>query len=255
VYHHTELAKWVESGQLGGYKYDPDLTRFQRWDPYYFLPYEDILKSACLFTSIGNHDFDPTYEGFLYLPHNNPLETELYYSFNYGNAHFIALDSRKDQSVLSTADLWWLREDLEQASKDPDISWIIVFFHHAPFGSGFYHRAGGEPGQVMEQYYVPVFEEFGVDVVFSGHVHAYERTCPMLAKRCTAPNDGGVLYIVTGGGGRPPLIPNQCGADCPWSEVYAAVHHFVKVVVDGQTLIGEAIDLNGNVMDAFTIRK
>jgi len=50
---------------------------------------------------------------------------------------------------------------------------------------------------------VPLFEQYGVDMVFNGHDHHYERTCPIRAGQCSSAQEGGVVYYVTGGGGAP----------------------------------------------------
>ena len=224
------------------------------WDPFYFVPYRQILASTCLYTARGNHDELDPYRAAMVLPNNNgslARWSELFYSFDYGRAHFISLDT----NIASQPDqLAWLRQDLQLASRNPNISWIFVFLHHAPFASGHLTHIALHGGGTRD-YFVPLFEEFGVDVVFSGHEHAYERTCPMLAGACAVPESDGILYIVTGGGGHYELMANVCGAGCPWSQFHAAIFHFVKVTVEGDTLTGQAIDLNGVVIDTFTVQK
>lgn len=80
-----------------------------------------------------------------------------------------------------------------------------------------------------------MFEEAGVDVVYSGHAHDYERG-----------ELNGVLWIVTGGGGGSLDSQQQ---DIPHITVYEPVHHYVLVDVNGSSLVTRAIDLEGNVID------
>ena len=94
-----------------------------------------------------------------------------------------------------------------------------------------------------------------MDIVFGGHDHTYERTCPIIYGSCAAPTEDGILYIVTGGGGHPILHPNECDSDCLWSEFRSSVFHFVQVEIQGKTLTGKAIEIDGTVFDTFLIEQ
>ncbi len=90
---------------------------------------------------------------------------------------------------------------------------------------------------------------YGVDVVFNGHDHHYERTCPILDGTCTTPQDGGVVYYVTGGGGAP--LYSVSG---DWFTAYGeSLNHFLKVEVNDCWLRLDAIDASGNVFDSYEI--
>lgn len=114
---------------------------------------------------------------------------ELYYSFDYGNAHFISLNSELG-SLFTAADDWngvsplfsfntspqkqWLIQDL-QANTKP---WVIVFFHQPPYTDGS-HDAGTwweVYMKAMRKNYTPILEQYGVDLVVCGHSHVYERS-------------------------------------------------------------------------------
>lgn len=170
--------------------------RPEHWDPFYFVPYRNMLDSICIFTTIGNHDAATPgeYEEALYLPHNNPEGSELYYSFAWGNTHFVSLNSlvRTSAGTDLANMLDWLRADLEQASQDPNILWKIVFTHNPPFsshtpapreaiGAGVPPESNRVIRNLFQGLFSPIFEQFGVDIVFAGHDHTYERTCPILA--------------------------------------------------------------------------
>ena len=111
-----------------------------------------------------------------------PSGTEQYYSFDYGNVHFVSLDSqltaRDTDQMAAMRD--WLIDDL--SSNDPD--WTVVIFHHPPYSKGANHdsddteKIGGfdMPQQWMRETFVPVFDNYGVDLVYNGHSHSYERS-------------------------------------------------------------------------------
>ena len=104
-----------------------------------------------------------------------PSGTEQYYSVDIGTVHVIALDSQ-----LSNADAGqraamrdWLIDDL-MTSNQP---WNIVVFHHPAYSKGEHHDSDVEQREIdMRETFAPVFEEYGVDVIYNGHAHSYERS-------------------------------------------------------------------------------
>ena len=219
------------------------------WNQYiraYFDVYQESMGDIPFYPSVGNHELnggDCGYQGYtdVYdLPGNAPSgDEEEYYSFDWGNAHFVALDTNQRYSAGS-AQYKWLVSDL-QASTQP---WKFVFFHHPAYSSGLH----GSTVKVQTRL-VPVFEAYGVDVVFNGHDHDYERTCPILNDACTTPQDGGVVYVVTGGGGAPLY---SVGSD--WFTAYSgSLHHFLKMEVNDCWLRLDAIGTDGNVFDSYEI--
>ena len=102
--------------------------------------------------------------------------TEQYYSTDFGNVHIVSLDSQLSNSDddLRNAMRDWLIADL-QASQQQD--WRIVIFHHPPYSKGENHDSDLEKKEIdMRQTFAPIFEEYGVDAVYSGHAHNYERS-------------------------------------------------------------------------------
>ena len=102
--------------------------------------------------------------------------TEQYYSTNFGNVHVVSLDSQLSNADddLRTAMRDWLIADLK-ASQTQD--WKIVIFHHPPYSKGENHDSDLEKKEIdMRQTFAPVLEEYGVDAVYSGHAHSYERS-------------------------------------------------------------------------------
>ncbi|GAI56994.1 unnamed protein product, partial [marine sediment metagenome] len=143
----------------------------------------EIRETAEFYPAIGNHEYIAGVESYLDnfdLPNN-----ELWYSVERGGIHFIILDSNTPINKASEQ-YKWLESDLENI--DEDIKFTIVAFHHPLFTTGLHP----EDEKGLRQTIVPLFEQYDVDIVFSGHVHTYER--------CSYNN---IYYITTGGGAAP----------------------------------------------------
>ena len=205
----------------------------RHYDPRFFMPYRELIKSVPIFPVLGNHDVErmngAAYLKNFYLPSNNPQNTERYYSFDWGGAHFVALDSElyyDDDGGSSEAQKAWLESDLADTSKP----WKFVFFHR-PIYSSSEHGSDEKLRKDLE----PIFVRYKVNVVFSGHDHNYERTVPI----------HGITYVVAGGGGRDLYEAGRS----EWTAFSRSVYHAVLVSVDGEHLSLEAVDTNGARMD------
>ncbi|MCH7587547.1 MAG: metallophosphoesterase family protein, partial [Chloroflexi bacterium] len=220
------------------------------YDAKFFSPYGEIIASVCIFPVAGNHDYmtddgEPYFDVF-YLPSNNPSGTERYYSFDYGDVHFVALDSNiesnkatfKGQEAAEMKE--WLISDLDAT----EMRWKVVYLHNPPYSSGSKH---GSYLAVREEF-SEIFERFNVDVVFSGDDHSYERTAPI---REFVGNSNGVVYVVTGGAGA--NIRSVGVSD--FTAYSARRHHFVLVKVTKNKMTFEAIDLGGTVFDKYVINR
>ncbi len=143
------------------------------------------LRQSVLWPVFGNHDAlsasSPTQSGVFYdiftLPANGESGgvasgTEAYYAFNYGNIHFIVLNSQDIPRGPAEAMLTWLQQDLAANT----LPWTIAFWHHPPYSKGS-HNSDTEGFMIeMRQNALPILEAAGVDLVFSGHSHSYERS-------------------------------------------------------------------------------
>ena len=182
----------------------------------FFQVYQNgpILKQSGMFPSVGNHDYDytsqkqddpsiPYFQNFT-LPSKGemngvPSNSEAYYSFDYGNVHFICLDSYaygKDNQRLfdgPSEQLTWLKKDLEANKQD----WTVVFFHYPPYTKGSYDSDAKNPDATYNNRYntpllnlrnllVPIFDKYKVDLVLTGHSHVYERSKPLLGHTGTS---------------------------------------------------------------------
>jgi len=214
----------------------------EEYDLVFFQPYKDILAHAPIFPCVGNHDtyYDNTltYQNSFNLPHNNPDSTERYYSFNYGNSHFVSLDTNLPYSPGSTQ-YQWFEQDLQSEMRKQTM-WTFVYFHHPPWSEGW----EGYPGEIpVRDYLVPLFETYHVDMIFNGHTHDYERGFL-----------NGVYYIITGGGGAP--LENGIHAyDYEHVSVWVNQHQFTYIQLDDKTLTLQAINEDGESIDSFSFDK
>jgi hypothetical protein len=223
--------------------------------PYYFDIYRPTLSRIPFYPSLGNHD--TYYDGGLsyldqyHLPSNNPAGTERYYSFDYGNAHFVALDVTVENSSPDPAQVSWLDADLAAT----DRLWKFVFFHVPMYSNEGSH--GSDP--VIAAGFESIFQARGVDMVFQGHNHYYTRTYPLVSGAVVDAgqdpnyqNPGGPIYVVAGGGGRAlhPLVPMA-----PIEVISKSVYHVAVVDVTGSSLTLRAVGADESVIDVMTLMK
>ncbi|HKY31798.1 MAG TPA: metallophosphoesterase [Candidatus Polarisedimenticolia bacterium] len=150
-----------------------------------FDMYPDILMASVLWPTLGNHDGQtadsasqtgPYYDIFS-LPTQAEAGglssgTEAYYSFDYGNIHFVCLESFETDRSTAGPMLQWLEEDLASTDRE----WIIAFWHHPPYSKGS-HDSDDEIALIeMRENALPILEAGGVDLVLTGHSHSYERS-------------------------------------------------------------------------------
>jgi photosystem II stability/assembly factor-like uncharacterized protein len=166
---------------------DPQGTQ-QDYQENVFEIYARSLRQSVLWPAIGNHDLfhDDTqtwpYYDIFTLPSQGEAGgvvsgTEEYYSYDYGNIHFVVLNSVQTTMVGFGDDmLAWLTADLQDATED----WIIAYWHHPPFSKGSHDSDDptDSHGRLiwMRENALPVLEDHGVDLVLSGHSHSYERS-------------------------------------------------------------------------------
>ena len=162
-----------------------------------FDMYEGTLRNSVLWSVLGNHEFggvnnisftDSILQSGVYynnftLPKAGQAGgevsgTEAYYSFDYGNIHFVCLESMTlEPSSFANGMKTWLENDLSNIG--PNQKWIIATWHHPPYSKGT-HITGisGEEmrSKDMREKILPVLESNGVDIVLLGHSHGYERS-------------------------------------------------------------------------------
>lgn len=220
--------------------------------------YRSHMKSTPYYFSIGNHDLysgpDPYLNAF-HLPTNSVsmLEHEKagttpehYYSFDHGDAHFTVLFVpyiNQYKLTVDDAQYRWLVNDLASTTKP----WKFVVFHVSMDTSSAhrfddYNLNGQFDRLEIKEVVMPVLSRYGVQLVFSGHDHVYEKLNPT----------NGVHSIVTGGGGIGlyGFVELDRASSLFWSR-----HHCVKATVQGDTLESVALGVSGEEFDAMTIQR
>ncbi|MBN4051309.1 metallophosphoesterase family protein, partial [bacterium AH-315-M05] len=190
---HTDVWVW-----LGDHAYDDG--RDNEYQTGAFDMYPEIFANTVSWPAPGNHEYGSLYPflpestvpyfDIFTMPTNGeagglPSDTESYYSFDYGNVHFISLNSENysvDWFTFSfdqhdSVMINWLENDLA-ANTNKD--WIIAYWHQTPYSRGTHSEAGtsidGTIMRSMRDYLVPILENYGVDLILCGHSHNYERS-------------------------------------------------------------------------------
>jgi acid phosphatase type 7 len=231
------------AGELGGYQES-------LWREHFFEDYADLLPRVPLIPVLGNHEYQGVIMVFFSIQGGAPLFHDYFttngdgrwYSYDWGNCHFIVLDANIPEDLLQGGDqIRWLEQDLEKSRDgENDPEWIFACWHEPAFSSG----AGQIDlmGNPLRENVVPLMEQYGVDVVFYGHDHFYERSFKE-----------GVTYIVTGGGG---AAPHPIFKDSnPYSQKVLDTYQYMRVQVNGRFLEVEAVDPLGMIVDSFSLEK
>ncbi len=204
----------------GGQKPKDFVTKFEQ-------PYKPLLDQGVRFyASLGNHD---NQNNRFYKPFN--MGGERYYTYAKNNVRFFVLDS----DLLDSKQLAWI----EAALKDSSDEWKICYFHHPLYSDGRTHGSQIDVRVALE----PLFVKYGVNVVFSGHDHVYERIKPQK----------GIYYFVSGAAGQ------LRKGDVRWSELTAAAfdrdQSFMLVEIAGRDLQFRVISRTGQTVDSGAIKR
>jgi len=220
-----------------------------RLEAHYFNVYAPLMSRVPFFPALGNHDYGTDLAAPYLFVHVLPApgvpesDRGRYYSFDWGDAHFISLDSNLlIHPAITARMLDWLESDLARTRA----FWKIAFFHHPPYPSG-HHLNDPISARVREQI-LPVLERHGVQVVFSGHEHSYQRSKPLRHGAVVEPGRG-TVYFITGGGG---ADLHALGVR-PELAVAEQVHHYLRVDVEGWRMSIAAIAADGRVVDRVAI--
>ena len=191
-------------------------------DPYRDLMGNDVKFYACL----GNHDSP---EERLYEPFS--MGGKRYYSFRKGAVEFFALDS----SYMDPAQLDWLKQQLGNSSAP----WKICFFHHPLYSDGRFHG----PDLDLRHRLEPIFHQYSVDVVFSGHEHVYERIKPQ----------NGIYYFVLGNSGE--LRPHNLKPSPQTEKGFDTDRSFAMFEIGGDQMYFETMSRTGEVVDSGVLTR
>jgi predicted phosphodiesterase len=190
-------------------------------------PYRLLLDAGVKFYAVlGNHD-SPN-ERF-YKPFN--MNGQKYYTYKKGNVRFFALDS----NYMNPQQLLWLEKELQNSGS----AWKICYFHHALYSSAAFHGSSTELRLLLE----PIFVRYGVQVVFAGHDHVYERVKPQ----------NGICYFVEGASGS--LRNGNLKKTNLTAAGYDRDRSFMLVEIAGDELHFQTISRTGLTVDSGVIQR
>ena len=190
-------------------------------------PYKQLLDAGVKFyAALGNHDDT---DQIFYKPFN--MDGKRFYSFKpKADLRVYALDS----NYMSKEQMDWLTKELDDSTS----RWKVAFFHHPPYSTGGRHGSDLQLRQAVE----PLFVKHGVDVVFTGHEHFYERLKPQQ----------GVHYFVSGGGGK--LRRGDIAGGDISAKGFDQGFHFMLIEIVGDAMHFQVITEVGKTVDSGVIR-
>ncbi|MBK9140506.1 MAG: metallophosphoesterase family protein [Verrucomicrobia bacterium] len=215
------------------------------WDEF-FENAQGVFDRRPLVPVIGNHECQgglPTmYLNQFALPRNGPpsLTPERAYSFEYGHALFVILDS--NLSPASQAP--WLEETLARSGA----RWKFVAYHHPAYSS-----APNRDNQAVRDVWVPIFDRHGVDLALQGHDHAYLRTHPLRAGQPVADPANGTTYIVSVSGTK--MYDQVKRPETLVGFTKVSTWQVLDLELEGDRLTYRAYDAAGRLRDQFVIQK
>jgi hypothetical protein len=284
---------------------------FDKFNPYVWDVYFGAIETSAAQTpwmfATGNHDMEATYRTLGYgghlarldFPGNGPAGCPSAYSFTYGNVAVLSLDAndvsyeiRANTGYSGGAQTSWVERTLAAYRANPDIDFIVCFFHHCAYSTTETHASDGG----VRDAWAGLFDRYQVDLVLQGHNHVYERTDPIRSGGATKvagdnsivyPETDGTVYYTVGGGGRPrydfqpgsresfrgnelpdTTVPNSYvwtpsgdkkDEPAPWSRVRFRNYSFLRVDVRPGIFSSEmdvvAVDEYGREFDRVTFRR
>ena len=190
-------------------------------------PYKPLLDAGVKFyATLGNHDKpnERFYKSF-------NMNGQQYYTYKKGNVRFFALDT----NYMNPRQLAWLEKELQNSGSD----WKICYFHHPLYSSAAFHGSSTELRGVLE----PLFVKYGVQVVFAGHDHVYERVKPQK----------GIYYFTEGASGS--LRAGNLKKTALTAVGYDQDRSFMLVEIAGDELYFQTISRTGRTVDSGVIRR
>ncbi|MBB5912271.1 hypothetical protein BJY24_001138 [Nocardia transvalensis] len=284
---------------------------FDKFNPFVWDVYLGTIEASAsttpwMFTT-GNHDMEAAYDTHGYgghlarldFPGSGPAGCPSAYSFTYGNVAVLSLDAndvsyeiKANTGYSGGAQTGWVERALAGYRADPNIDFIVCFFHHCAYSTTDSHASDGG----LRDAWCGLFDRYQVDLVLQGHNHIFERTDPIRGGRPTKPagdnaivypESDGTVYYTVGGGGRPrygfqpgseetyrghevadTTVPNSYvwttdggkqDEAAPWSRVRFRNYSFIRVDVRPGFFASEmdvvAVDEDGREFDKLTYRR
>jgi calcineurin-like phosphoesterase family protein/TAT (twin-arginine translocation) pathway-exported protein len=283
---------------------------FDKFNPYVWDVYLGSIEASASTTpwmfATGNHDMEAVYPTHGYgghlarldFPGNGPAGCPSVYSFIYGNVAVLSLDANDVNYEITSntgysggAQNTWVEHTLTAHRANPDIDFIVCFFHHCAYSTSRHASDGG-----VRSAWCDLFDRYRVDLVLQGHNHVFERTDPIRAGKPTKvaadnglvyPETDGIVYYTVGSGGRrcqnyqpgeqetyrgselaDTFVPNSYvrtadggkqDESVNWSRVRYNNHAFIRVDVRPGSFVSEmdvvAVDEYGREFDKLTYRR
>jgi hypothetical protein len=195
------------------------VTKFER-------PYAPLLQAGVLFrAALGNHDAP---ENRLYKGFN--MGGDRYYSFVERHVRFFVFDT----NLMDQAQMAWIEKSLER-SQD---TWKIAYFHHPLYSDAGRHGSNIELRVLLE----PLLVKYGVDVVFAGHEHVYQRTVPQK----------GITHFIEGASGQ--LRKGDVHISAMTAAAFDQDQTFMLVEIDEHQMLFRTVSRTGRTVDSGAIR-
>lgn len=241
---------------------------------YYYSHYNESRNPDCWFKiikpieqrikiSIGNHEDDSPLLLNLFMSHFNL--TKQYYSFSYQNVHFVVISTELPIRIGSEQ-YNFVNTDLAKAASDPNINWIIVYYHKTAYTS----PSLVNPFNAFRDIYHPLFDKYHVDLILQAHEHNYQRSYPikynsLIPSSPIITDSTNIHNNYTNPQGRIFAIVGTAGAhlfklsgQAPYMATQYMGHGFLDLAVinNGTTLSAKFYaNNNGFIKDQFTIKK
>jgi hypothetical protein len=212
---------------------------YSQWGERFFGPLQPLIQHTPMIAALGNHDESSSWFFDLLAQPGN----EQWFSYRYGNAFFLVLDTNEPFAVGTEQ----YQYALEALLSDPaqSATWLFAAHHHPPY-SEIYEEPIYE--QIRREL-IPLYEHAGVDVNFHGHIHDYERGEHL------PPQTGRRIWQVQTSGGGGTLWWDEY--DGEWDQIDLVIqdqHHMVVVEAGTSELTLQAINLQGEAMDVITLQ-
>lgn len=217
--------------------------------------------------SIGNHENSASEDFNTYLnAFSLTRQFGQVYSFNFNNVHFLSMATEISYSSGSSQNVF-VKNDLAAAAANPNIDWIIVYFHKPMYSSpSSCSSCSGESS--LRDIYHPIFDQYGVDIVLEGHTHDYQRSFPIKFNSNSQSNPiitdtnrnnyidpAGQIHAIVGTGGVNFHSLNSQKSFIAFQQSNRFGHLNIDIQNNGTNLIGKFISNEGGILDQFTISK
>lgn len=233
---------------------------------------QPINARAAFMPVTGNHDVvnkttEPDFQKpfQVFRDNFNLPKDQLNYSFDYGNTHFVAINSGFAQGAAKvnkllfekgSSEYQWLASDLAKARKNKNTDWIILYMHYPMYSFGVSWIPGWQSN------ITPLLDQYKVDLCLSGHRHVYERHKPIRNNQISEQEDAhnyqkpqGTFYITNGSAGG--SLQGIGGSEMP-SMLFTSpekMYNYAIMTIEGETILYDVYNNKGDKIDYFELSK